>query len=192
MFLLILLSAEQGRPAGLFAWQTYQKFLLFVPGQTIIVLFSRVLQKNSAWSFDSIFFWLFIFTGRDTSGPSRHSCWSREHRSHWRNFSGIPFLFGGICVPVSNSLYWKTCIPKRCRMKEGIMKPIQLTELLSAYSLIWYSSNMDWNDAPMHTRCYLQCWETILLGSLSHCFFVKSNNAWNAFKRITRENEISQ
>lgn len=131
---------------------------------------NRVLQRNSAWSFDKIFFWLFIFTGRDTSWPSRHSCWSGEHWSHWRNFSGIPFLFGGICVPVSNSLYWKTCIPKRCRMEEGIMKPVQLTDLLPAYSLIGYSSNMDWTDAPMHTRSYLQCWKSILLGSLSHYF----------------------
>lgn len=171
----------------------------FVPGQTMIALFSRVLQKNSAWSFD-IVFWLFIFTGRDTSWPSRHSCWSGEHWSHWRNFSGIPFLFGGIYVPVSNSLYWKTCIPKRCRMEEGTMKPIQLTALLSAYSVIWYSSNMDWctNTQGATFQATLWCaslelgWESILLGSLSHCFFVKSSNAWNAFERITRENEISQ
>lgn len=125
----------------------------FVPGQTMIALFSRVLQKNSAWSFD-IVFWLFIFTGRDTSWPSGHSCWSGEHWSHWRNFSGIPFLFGGIYVPVSNSLYWKTCIPKRCRMEEGTMKPIQLTALLSAYSVIWYSSN-GLELMHQYTRSYL-------------------------------------
>lgn len=130
------LECRTREPSRAFCLINIPKVPSFVPAQTITALFSRVLQENSAWSFDSIF-WLFIFTGRDTSWPSRHSCWSGEHRSHWRNFSGIPFLFGGICIPVSNSLYWKTCVPKRCRMEEGFMKPIQLPELLSAYSLMW-------------------------------------------------------
>lgn len=162
----------------------------FVPGQTITALFSRVLQKNSAWSFDNIF-WLLIFTGRDTSWPSRHSCWSGKYWSHWRNFSGIPFVFGGICVPVSNSLYWKTCVPKRCRTEEGIMKPIQLSELVCLlYDLILFKYGLDWCiNAHKKLPSALGKHSS---GKSSTLFFVKLNNAWNAFKKIIRENEISQ
>lgn len=174
-----------------------------MPRQATIALFSRVLQNNSVCPFNTVF-WLLIFTGRDTSWPPWLSCWPGEHWSHRRNFSGISFLFGGIYVPVSSSLYDKICITKKAFRGRGAEWRKVLWNQSCSQSfvcLVYYlvlSKYETGTDAPIHKELPARqpsgvpvelVWESILPRKSFILFFVKWSNAWNAFERITRENE---
>lgn len=169
-----------------------------MPGQVTIAIFSRVLQKHSVCPFN-IVFWLLIFTGRDTSWPPRLSCWPGEHWSHRRNFSGIPFLIGGIYVPVSSNLYYKICITKKAFKGRGAeWRKVLRNQSCPHYCIIQYCPNMRLELMHQYTRRYqlgnplCQPWARLgkhFARKSFTLFFIKWSNAWNAFERITRENE---
>lgn len=164
-------------------------------------VFNRVLQKNSVCPFN-IVFWLLIFTGRDASWPPRLGCRPGEHWSHRRNFSGISFLFGGIYVPVSSSLSYEICVTEKAFRGRGAEWRKVLWNQSCPQSfvcLVYYLVTLQICNWKWCTRSYqldspLVCQPWARLGKHSArkpftpCF-TKWNNAWNAFERITRENE---